>query len=622
MLRPLQDRDPSRFGELLVQAALAAVVVERLVAVASDLQLWGDGVFFLTKIAVARGYFFWFADFTTDFFRSRIFTTLILQTPTVLAARLGVDSLPALSRILGLTLYGHALLSLFVCSRLTPRRWLLLFPLLSLFAGSMNVEAYLITDGQFLPSLYWPALFVLLFAAELRGRTLGLLVALSVPMLLCYESMLFLGLVLAGTCAWRWRRSQPDRIVLAVFGAWYVLGAALAAASILWPFDPTNRKGFVGGLVGVVTSDHLAARVSLGVTVCCALLLLVPSRIEKLRTGALAMGLSGIAFLVVEILSGAAPASLDSQGAARTLNLVLPLAASALLLAVRFAWVRVSGRTIQFLAILVGALGLAQALWALRWVTRWEGMRATLRHELSQREGPIAYDDSALSRKLGPLDLGRLHSGWPLVALSIFESEGGTVRSIVLPPPGVYLPYDPLNPSTLPDLSRYGVTYDPYVAALRKRSAYRFGEALTFSGAGTVSMSLGGGWSFAEKWARWTAAQDSDLELGLADPPGADPYTLEVQVVPYLPGPGMTMTVDVEVNDVPVGTFLLRHLPRFEVRRLQAAVPGEALAKANPARIRFHVREPLRSPAEVEGGADPRKLGLAFLEMRLTRSVP
>lgn len=622
MRRPLQGRDPSRLGELLVPAALAAVLVERLVAVASDLQLWGDGVYFLTEIAAARGYFFWFADFPSDFFRSRIFTTMIVQAPAALAARLGVDSLPALSKILGLTLYGHALLSLFVCSRLTPRRWLLLFPLLSLFAGSMNAEAYLITDGHLLPSLYWPALFVLLFAAELRGRSLGLLVALSVPMLLCYESMLFFGLVLAGTCAWRWRRFESDRVVLALFGAWYGLGAALAAASVLWPFDPTNRKGFIGGLVGVATSDHLAARISLGVTVCCALLLLVPSRIEKFRTGALALGLSGIAFLVVEILSGAAPASLDSQMAARTLNLILPLAASALLFAVRFAWVRVSRHTIQLLAILVGALGLAQALWALRWVARWEGMRATLRHELSQREGPIAYEDSALSRKLGPLDLGRLHAGWPLVALSLYESEGGAVRSIVLPPPGAYLPYDPLNPSTLPDLSRYGVTYGPYVAALRKRSAYRFGQALTFSGGGTVSMSLGGGWSFAEAWARWTAAQDSDLELGLAEPPGDDPYTIELQVVPYLPEPGMTMTVDVEVNGALVSTFLLRHLPRFEVRRLQAAVPGQTLAKENPVRIRFHIREPLRSPAEVEGGADPRKLGLAFLEMRLNRSVP
>ena len=605
-----------------MQAALAAVVVERLAAIASDLQLWGDGAFFLTKITASRGYFFWFGDFAANFFRSRIFTTLFLQTPTVLAARLGVDSLPALSKILGLTLYGHALLSLFVCYRLAPRRWLLLFPLLSLFAGSMNVEAYVITDGQFLPSLYWPALFILLFAAELRGRMLGLLVALSVPMLLCYESMVFFGLVLGGVCAWRWRRSEPERVVLAVFGAWYVLGAALAAASVVWPFDPTNRKGFIGGLVGVATSDHLAAKVSLGVTVCCALLLLIPSRIEKVRVGALALGLGAIALLVVEILSGAAPASLDSQVAARTLNLILPLAASALLLAVRFAWVRTSRRTIQFLAILVGALGLAQALWALRCISRWEGMLATLRYELSEREGPIAYDDSALSRKLGPLDLGRLHAVWPLVALSIYESEGGGVRSIVLPAAGVYLPYDPLNPSTLPDLSRYGVTYDRYVAALRKRSAYRFGQALTFSGGGNASMSLRGGWSFAEKWARWTAAQDSDLELALADRPGGDPYTLEVQVVPYLPAPGMTMTVDVSVNDALVATSLFRHSPSFEVRRLQAEVPGEALAKANPVRIRFHVREPLRSPAEAEGTSDPRKLGLAFLELRLSRSVP
>jgi hypothetical protein len=199
-------------GTAVVYAALVAVLLERMSAVAADLQLWADGAWFLIRVASTRSYYFWVGDWKREFFRARIFTILWEQTPLVLATHLRVHSLHALSLIFGFSLYSHALLSLYICYRYASRRWYMLFPLLSFFAGTMNVEAYLATDSHFIVSLYWPVLFILLFGEELTGWTLVLLLGLSVPMVVSYESMMFFGVILAGFVPGDGRDSRSKRL--------------------------------------------------------------------------------------------------------------------------------------------------------------------------------------------------------------------------------------------------------------------------------------------------------------------------------------------------------------------------------------------------------------------------
>ena len=123
----------------------------------------------------------------------------------------GVHSLHALSLVFGLTLYSHSLVALYICYRYAAKRWYMMFPLLSLYAGSMNAEAFLANDSHFVLSLYWPVLFILLFSEELRRGALLLLLLLSIPMVLSYESMLFFGVILAAVCVWRWRKFSTGR---------------------------------------------------------------------------------------------------------------------------------------------------------------------------------------------------------------------------------------------------------------------------------------------------------------------------------------------------------------------------------------------------------------------------
>lgn len=461
----------SGLGGVVIFVALVAILLERMVAVASDLHLWGDGAWFLVRIASSRTYYFWITDWRTEFFRSRVFTNLAVQTPLVLATHLRIHSLHALSLIFGITLYSHALISLYLCYRYAPRRRYMLFPLLSFVAGTMSAESYIVTDSHFLVSLYWPVLFILLFRDELKNGTLLLLFGLSFPMLLSYESMMFFGVILAGVCFWRRHQLPRNTAILTVLAAWYLLGVALAVAAFLRPFDPSNKSGFLRGLYIVIfLTNDLAAKVALIVLFCCVVLLIAGTRFPRLQTAAATVGLASIFYLCWQVLTGHAPTSLNEQISARVFNLLVPLIVTALLFWVLRYPFQPGRRALGLTAVLVGALGMGQAYWTLACVGQWQGMLATLRTELFLHDGPIAFSGSVLSRpQLGPLHLRDLHATWPLLPLSIYESERGQVKSVVVPPQGAFMPFDPLSPDTFPDLSRYRVSYALYRDALQPK---------------------------------------------------------------------------------------------------------------------------------------------------------
>ena len=619
--RTFRHRRSLDAGTAVVYAALVAVLLERMSAVAADLQLWADGSWFLIRVASTRSYYFWVGDWQREFFRARIFTILWEQTPLVLATHLRVHSLHVLSLIFGFSLYSHALFSLYICYRYASRRWYMLFPLLSFFAGTMNVEAYLATDSHFIVSLYWPVLFILLCGEELAGWTLVLLLGLSLPMVVSYESMMFFGVILAGVCAWRWRRFSRQKTLLASLAVWYLLGAALAAASVIWPFDSGNRQGFIRGLTILLQTQHLAAQVSLVVLLCCVLLLAVPSRLAGIQKLVAAVGLGSVCYLCIEVLLGRAPSSLDVEVSARVLNLFLPLAATCLLIGVLAGWLKPDRKTMARTAILVGALGLGQAYWNFGAIMRWQGMLATLRYELLLHQGPVAFDDSILSQQqLGPLRLHELHAGWPLLPLSLYEAGRGQIRSIIVPEAGAYWPFDPFDPATLPDLSRYRVYYDSYREALRRNWQYSLGDVLTFCKGGSAALFLRGRWSYPESDKTWGSGPDFGLDLPLSQQDLPDTLSLWAMVASNLAPGYPDLSVQVTVNDVPVGEWTFQYSSDpVTTRTLQ--ISKAVLTLSNPARIRFHVLGPIRSPAEMGKGPDSRKLSLAVLELALEKGA-
>ena len=613
----LANREPTSIGRTVVFAALVALLLERATAVANDLQLWGDGIWFLIRIASTRTYYFWVANFWTDFYKSRVFTNLMVQTPLVLATHLRVHHLHALSVVFGITLYAHGLIALYLCYLYAAPRWYVLFPLLSLFAGTMNVETYIVTDSHVLVSLFWPILFILLFREQLTRGTLLLLLLLSIPTVVSYESMMFFGVVLAAVCLWRMRKFPRNRGLMAALAAWYLIGSGMAVAAVIWPFDPSNKAGFLRGLEVLYQSNHLGAKTSIGVLFCLALLFAVPSRLRIVQTLVAALGMFAVFYLCLEVFLGHVPTSLNDQISARVLNLIVPLIVTALLLLVRFGWFKPNRRALGLAAIVIGSLGIGQSFWTLACIGRWQGMLATLRYELALHEGPIAFEDSIMSHgRLGPLQVVDLHATWPLPLLSVYESEAGVVKSIVVPQANAYLPFDPLSPATFPNLSRYGITYAPYVEALNRNWRYSLGETLKFAHGGNAAPFLRGGWSHQESWATWSTQPDFELILPIADPVTSD-VVLSAKMAPNLSAGYSRLTVDVFVNDVPVGAWSFQYHPEFAPETKQLPIPKDVLGRSSPVTVRFHIREPLKSPTELGKGADPRKLGVAFVNLRL-----
>jgi hypothetical protein len=617
------DRNPEQKAVLLTYLALSAAGVtfalQLLVAVSSDLHLYADGVWHLLVMASTGHLAYWFSDFSSEFFRSRVGTLMVEQAPTLLAIHLGVRSLHALSIVWGLSLYLHEPIAIYLCYRYS-RQWIfVLFPLLSLFAGSMNSAALPISDSRFIVSLYWPVLFILLFADELKRGSLILLLALSAPLVLCYESMVAFGLILAGLCLWRLRKGSGRSIVYAGLAAWYLLGVVFAVASLIWPHDPSNKNGFITGIASVFRSGHVGAGVSAVVLLCAAIILFVPASLRRAPTIAFGIGLLAVAYMMLQVLVAWAPWSLDEQMAARTLNLTIPLVASALLVALLLKGSVPSARTVSLAVCLVSALGIAQSVWNMGAALRWTGMLSILRDELAHNQGPIPYNQSAMSQDaLGPLHLNRLHATWPLVPLSIYASDKGSVQSLVVPPPGVYRPIDPYSPDRFPDLSAYGITYERYRGALSRQTGYEVGQTLNFAKGGNGLRYLGSGWSSSEDWATWSQSQEFELTIRVADMTARRDILLDASVVPHLAPSQPMLTADVIVNNIFAGQWAFEYKPKFEIRDRQLRIPAEAFWKSNPVRIRFQMKEHLKSPTELGTGKDPRLLGLAFLKVQLS----
>ena len=608
------------WGGVMLGVAIVAVLVERFTAVASDLQLWGDGVWVFVEIVSRRSYYFWVGDWKTRIFQSRLFTILVEQTPTVIATHLRIHSLHLLSVVYGVTLYSHALLSLYLCYRYARRRWYILFPLLSFFAGPMNVETYLSTDSHLLVSLYWPVLFILLFREELAGWTLLLLLALSVPMLIAYESMLFFGLILAGICVWRLRQFPRQRALTAALAVWYVMGAAIAVVSILRPFDSSNRNGFLGSLQYLLHSPHMPGKISLLVLVCGMVVLAAPDRLAVLRKIATVIGLAAVAYLCFAVLLGNTPASLDGEVAARVLNLLAPLVATALLLLVVAGYLSPDRKTIGLAALLVGALGFGQAVWNLAAIGEWQGYLATMRYDLLSHEGVVPYEQSVLSQlQFGPLALQHLNMDWSLLPLSLYETSRGEVRSIIAPETRSWFPFDPYDPRDLPDLSRYRIYYNSYKQTMERNWRYRLGETLNFQRGASAARYMRGDWYDPEDWATW-GGTDFGVDLPIAADELPETATLWVMVSPNVSAAFPNVPIEVLVNQVPVGTWSFSATAPGEFATRTVQIPKDVLARANPVRIRFRVVGPLHSPAEMGKGPDPRKLSLAMLKLRLDAS--
>ena len=213
--------------------AAAAYLLQASVAIATGRHLFGDGSWLLLRLLAENHITHLNNNTWNDFFVGRLGSFSYQQFPTLLAARLGVRSLKVLSVVFGVTLFSFKPLSILLCYRFARDKRYVLFPLLSLFAGTMNSEGYVISETHLMSALFWAALFGLLYPREFRWFDLAAMIIVSAPLILCYETMALFGLVLVGACIYRRRaiaKSQREKWLTFGFGVWYSLGSDLRPA--------------------------------------------------------------------------------------------------------------------------------------------------------------------------------------------------------------------------------------------------------------------------------------------------------------------------------------------------------------------------------------------------------
>jgi hypothetical protein len=603
----------------LVAMAAAAYLVQASVAIATGRHLFGDGSWLLLRLLAENHIIHLNNNAWNDFFVGRLGAFTYQQLPTLLAARLGVHSLGVLSVVFGVTLFSFKPLGILLCYRFASDKRYVLFPLLSLLAGTMNSEGYLISETHLMSALFWAALFGLLCPREFGWFDLAAMIIVSAPLILCYETMAMFGLVLVGACIYRWRaiaKSARSKWLTVVFGAWYTLGAIFAMLAIIFPRDPTQRADFFRGMLFIFHYRHVGARISWLVLILCALVVLVPAIYKK--TLNLMVGLAIVCSVAIPafILVHPQLTSLDEHIVARTMNASVPLALATAFLAVYFNLLQLDTGKYQRLFVIAAVLGICQSAWSVGASAQWSLMLNVLRSELRTQTGLVPFADSLLSRRtLGGQPMRAMHAEWPLMSLSIVYADDGKVQAILLPPSTSFYPFDPRIPAALPRLQRFHIDYSPYLAALPKTSPYELGQWIDFSDGGNALPYETGGWWKAEPWGTWTAEQAGlTLDFGGAVKSG---LVMEAVAAAFVNEKNPAVAVQVLVNDVPVGEWSFRFQSGATEDQTYRMVLGrEALNQALPAVIRFRVSG-AGSPAAVGLSGDARMLGMAVRRLRL-----
>jgi hypothetical protein len=617
---PLSRLRPAAFA--LFSSAVALYLAHIVVAIANQRYLFGDNAWFLLKLLSERHPANWSANWPYDFYVSRIGTFAALQLPTLATAQIAPHRFNLITAVFGATAFVHKPLALLVCyATVKDKRWVI-FPAASLFAASINSEVFIVSEAHFLHSLFWALLFLLLFSQRLTGWRLLLVMLLSIPSILSYETMVVFGPLLA-LAAFRAGLGIPEsrvqRAIRSALAAWFLLGALIAAISISHPRDPVNRGAVTGWLLSFAAHPtiHFGAAASAVVILVCAGIVLAGERRPALVRALIIIGAAGSLAILLPILVTPARTDFAPHAGARALHLPLPfLLAVGVLLAFR-GRIRLGGRAFNSLFVVVSTLGIAQSTWQLLATSQWSNMLALLKQELRTRSGPIPYEQSVMSRAVvGGQPVAALHGGWPLLPLSVVLAENRVVRSMIVFRDGTFHPFDPDRESEFPRLERHGFDARPYFDQLRASRAYWPGGVIDFTDRGNSGRYRTGSWWTPEPWATWTGGPESGLRLELAGWNGKN-LQLEATLASFVNERNPSVTVQVLANGCAVATWEFAAARRdHRVQQRRAILPAPCLARRPEVAIDFRIRGAM-SPESANQGPDPRALAIAFVDARL-----
>jgi hypothetical protein len=598
--------------ERLIRMAITLYAVGTIVAILFHRHLFGDAAWFLVKVLSENQVTDWYSDFSSEFFRSRWFAFHFSQWPVLWASRLDITSVAVLSWIFGVSLFLGRALSLLVCWLWLRDKRLFLFPLASLFAGSINAEVYIVSETHFLLSLVWP-LLVLLSCADLTpARRRVWLVLVAIPTLLAYEAMAFFGpllIVAAGLRARAHWKRLSDRILFLALAAYFALGSIFAVLAIVWPRDTLNRGTFVSGIPAALELGHLGIAASMWLTLTFPLVVYLWPRHRKVGATLLAAPVLLEAVYVGRMFLQPEQVDFETHVYARGMGVLVPFLLCLMFL-VQPIVVMSRRRALIPCLRAVAVLGLFQCVWSIGATVFWANMVTALRFELARTAGVVPYQSTVLAKQtLRGMPMKQLHLVWPLLPMSIVLGGSPEVSSVIFAESHPFAPFNPRAPDELPNLSRFGVHYDGLKATLADNGH------LDFRPGGNGKAFLGEGWE-PDAWAHWTDGTRATIRLpkhcGIER--GGE---LQMRLGAFVPRQHPRQRVILSLNGRRLGSLELSEAQMAGgPTTIHLAVPPEMASCGDELLLQLDLPD-AQSPKSLGLSNDVRRLGIALVELRL-----
>jgi len=213
-------------------AVLTVVALAALQATYADRGLYADGGYYLWRILETHTFYL---------FPSRALAQAVTQIPVIVAIRVGVDNVAILARLQSL---GTAALPMMIwaLALFVLLKHRLFWPFVAVFAVTfLNSGFFSVGEYNFASALVALSAAILLSGTCAPWACAGLLIsAMLLP--LSYETMAFLGVLLAVLAFWRLRtvvaNQQYHRIVVITLLCAIILYVIAAALNVWWTVSP------------------------------------------------------------------------------------------------------------------------------------------------------------------------------------------------------------------------------------------------------------------------------------------------------------------------------------------------------------------------------------------------
>ena len=437
----------------------AFYVFSCLYAVASHRLWYSDGAWFYVDTLKTKLFFIDREDM-------RLFGSALIQAPAFLAMHLGLRNLTILSIIYDFPFIFQYFISIACCLRIAGRENIkyIVFPVLSLFIGSMPCFLLAFHHQHTMLCVFWPLLFIMLFQKKWGPVNLFFFSFFSLITLQIYESMLILGPVLASAALINRMKAKTrsEMICWSLAALIFSAGTLIALISVITPGHPGNFQQFKSSALNFMALSpslfHPAAFLSVFGLIFTAVSLRMREKIFIFIF---------YFFLLINVLAPGIPLFFPEKIApwlyynTRAFGVLIPFFLSVTMIFFKSGQFSLNDGAWRRIFAITALLAFGQTALDVSMTYQWTRYVKAFQNELWTHQGLIANKDIRFMKHLKGRGLVNFGWDWTWPVMSLLLSPDGQIKTILLNRPNLITePMPEKNFKQWPDLSEFGVIYD------------------------------------------------------------------------------------------------------------------------------------------------------------------